>query len=199
MTTTSLGGKVTAKLELELGQPTAVRPGAPPPHLRHPSTFASASSAAPAPGPARRPCHRGPAAKAKARARAAAYQAVKAAASAASRGAPPLPIPSGGASPYVAASPSGGSPPSSSVSRTSSHLPLASPPGSGVGIIFSPQRSANSRNDEDSDEDDYLTEFDNFLSEFAPESPKRHTTSAVLQWPWPPCFILFSDSNDDYL
>ena len=73
---------MTAKLELELGQPTNARPGAPPPpHLRSATTFSS--HGAPASGAARRPCHRGPAAKAKSRARAAAYQAAKAAAAAA--------------------------------------------------------------------------------------------------------------------
>ena len=82
LTTTSLGGKVTAKLELELDQPTNARPGAPsPPHLRSATTFSS--HGAPASGAACRPCHRGPAAKAKSRARAAAYQAAKAAAAAA--------------------------------------------------------------------------------------------------------------------
>ena len=80
LTTTSLGGKVTAKLELELGQPTDARPGAPPPHLRTAKAFPSQREA-PASGAARRPCHRGPAAKAKSRARAAAYQAAKADAS----------------------------------------------------------------------------------------------------------------------
>ena len=165
LTTSSLAGMVTAKLEVQLGQPTAARPGAPSPHLRHPSTFVSTSSAAPAPGAARRPCHRGPAAKAKARARAAAHQAVKAAASAAtsaaasaaasaaSRRAPPLPSPSDGAPPSVAASHTGGAPPSSSVSGASSQLPLASPPGSGGSIVFSPQSNSWLKEDEDSDED----------------------------------------------
>ena len=78
MTTTSLEGKVTAKLEIELGQPTGARPGAPPRHMS-----SASQHQAPASGAARRPCHRGPAAKAKSRARAAAYQAAKAAASAA--------------------------------------------------------------------------------------------------------------------
>ena len=79
LTTTSLGGKVTAKLELELGQPTEARPGAPPHHhLRSATPFSS--HGAPASGAARRPCHRGPAAKAKSRARAAANQASKVAA-----------------------------------------------------------------------------------------------------------------------
>ena len=72
LTTTSLGGKVTAKLDVELGQPTDARPGAPPPHLRTAKAFSS-QHGAPASGAARRPCHRGPAAKAKSRARAAAH------------------------------------------------------------------------------------------------------------------------------
>ena len=76
-TTTSLEGKLTAKLEIELGKPTDARPGAPSPHLR---TAFSSQCGAPASGAARRSCHRGPAAKAKSRARAAAYQAAKAAA-----------------------------------------------------------------------------------------------------------------------
>ena len=79
LTTTSFEGKVTAKLELELGQPTGARPGAPPCHRR-----TASQHQAPESGAARRPCHRGPAAKAKSRARAAAYQAAKAAASVAS-------------------------------------------------------------------------------------------------------------------
>ena len=33
LTTSSLAGMVTAKLEVQLGQPTDARPGAPPPHL----------------------------------------------------------------------------------------------------------------------------------------------------------------------
>ena len=106
LTTTSLEGKVTAKLELELGQPTGTRPGAPPPHLRTVKAFSS-QRGAPASG-ATRPCHRGPAAKAKSRAGAAAHQAAKAAsvlaaqepesestpATPASGGAPPVPAPS---------------------------------------------------------------------------------------------------------
>ena len=80
-TTTSLEGKLTAKLEVELGKPTDARPGAPPPHLR---TACSPRHEAPASGAVRRPCHRGPAAKAKSRARAAAYQPENAAAAAAS-------------------------------------------------------------------------------------------------------------------
>ena len=82
LTTTSLGGKVTAKLELELGQPTEARPGAPPPHL-HTAKALYSQHGAPVSGAARRPCHRGPAAKAKSQARAAAHQAAKAAAAAA--------------------------------------------------------------------------------------------------------------------
>ena len=80
MTTTSMGGKVTAKLEIELDQPTDARPGAPPPYLRTAKAFPS-QRGVPASGAARRPRHRGPAAKAKSRARAAAYQAAKADAS----------------------------------------------------------------------------------------------------------------------
>ena len=76
MTTTSSEGKVTAKLEIELGQPTGARPGAPPRHMS-----SASQHQAPASGAARRPRHRGPSAKAKSRARAAAYQAAKAAAS----------------------------------------------------------------------------------------------------------------------
>ena len=83
LTTTSLGFKVTAKLELELGQPTDARPGAPPPHL-HTAKALYSQHGAPVSGAARRPCHRGPADKAKSRARAAAHQAAKAAAAAAS-------------------------------------------------------------------------------------------------------------------
>lgn len=83
MTTTSLEGIVTAKLEVKLGQPTGARPGAPPPCLRTAKAFPFQHQA-PASGAVRRPCHRGPAAKAKSRARAAAYQAAKAAAAVAS-------------------------------------------------------------------------------------------------------------------
>ena len=83
MTTTSMEGIVTAKLEVKLGQASGARPGAPPPHLRTAKAFPFQHQA-PASGAVRRPCHRGPAAKAKSRARAAAYQAAKAAAPAAS-------------------------------------------------------------------------------------------------------------------
>ena len=72
---------MTAKLDIELGQPTDARPGAPPPHLHTANAF-SVQHRAPASGAARRPRHRGPAAKAKSRARAAAHQAAKAAATA---------------------------------------------------------------------------------------------------------------------
>ena len=149
MTTSSLAGMVTAKLEVQLGQPTDARPGAPPPHLRHASSFASTSSAAPAPGATRRPCHRGPAAKAKARARAATHQAVKAAASTASGGAPPLSSPSGGAPPSVAARPSGGAPPLSPASGA--HLPLASPSASGLCLANEQQRRVDLQAEEERD------------------------------------------------
>ena len=78
MTTTSLGGKVIAKLEIKLNQSTDARPGGPPPYPRTAKAFPSQRGVA-ASGAARRPRHRGPAAKAKSRARAAAYQAAKAA------------------------------------------------------------------------------------------------------------------------
>ena len=78
LTTTSLEGIVTAKLEVKLGQSTGARPGAPP-HLCTAKAFPFQHEA-PASGAVRRPCHRGPAAKAKSRARAAAHQAAKAAA-----------------------------------------------------------------------------------------------------------------------
>ena len=149
LTTSSLAGMVTAKLEVQLGQPTDARPGAPPPHLRHASSFASTSSAAPAPGATRRPCHRGPAAKAKARARAATHQAVKAAASTASGGAPPLSSPSGGAPPSVAARPSGGAPPLSPASGA--HLPLASPSASGLCLANEQQRRVDLQAEEERD------------------------------------------------
>ena len=97
LTTSSLGGKVTAKLELELGQPTDTRPGAPPLHLRTGRAFPSQRGAPPASGAARRPCHRGPAAKAKSRARAAAHQAAKAAAASASKPESTLATPAPGA------------------------------------------------------------------------------------------------------
>ena len=173
LTTCSLGGKVTAKLELELGQPNAARPGAPPPHLRHVPTFASTSSAAPAPGAARRPCHRGPAAKAKARARAAAHQSVKAAASAvsaASRGASLL-------SPSTKALPSGGAPPSSTASAAPKHLPRAGapPPASGCCLVTSQQERENSKTDADDNED----EDDNDYFCLPLNSPVRDTPSSL--------------------
>ena len=63
LTTTSLEGIVTAKLEVKLGQSTGARPGAPP-HLCTAKAFPFQHEA-PASGAVRRPCHRGPAAKAK--------------------------------------------------------------------------------------------------------------------------------------
>ena len=65
-----------SKLELELGQPTDARPGAPLPYLRTAKAFPS-QSRAPASGAARRPCHQGLADKSKSRARAAAYHSRK--------------------------------------------------------------------------------------------------------------------------
>ena len=80
LTTTSLEGQVTAKLDIKLGHPTSARPGAPP----RTANALTSQHQAPVSGAAhRRPCHRGPAAKAKSRARAAAHQAAKAAAAAA--------------------------------------------------------------------------------------------------------------------
>ena len=70
LTTSTDGGELKAKLEIQLGSPAAPRPGAPSATSGHPAA-------------AHRPCHRGPAAKARSRARAAAYQAKKAAAAAA--------------------------------------------------------------------------------------------------------------------
>ena len=61
LTTSTEGGELKAKLEIQLGSPAAPRPGAPLTTSGHPA--------------ASRPCHRGPAAKARSRARAAAYQA----------------------------------------------------------------------------------------------------------------------------
>ena len=70
LTTSTEGGELKAKLELQLGSPAAPRPGAP-------------LTTSGLPAASHRPCHRGPAAKARSRARAAAYQAKKAAAAAA--------------------------------------------------------------------------------------------------------------------
>ena len=69
LTTSTEGGELKAKLELQLGSPAAPRPGAP-------------LTTSGLPAASHRPCHRGPAAKARSRARAAAYQAKKAAAAA---------------------------------------------------------------------------------------------------------------------
>ena len=71
LTTSTEGGELKAKLEIQLGSPAAPRTGAPSTTSGHPAV-------------SHRPCHRGPAAKARSRARAAAYQAKKAAAVAAS-------------------------------------------------------------------------------------------------------------------
>ena len=65
LTTSTEGGELKAKLEIQLGSPAAPRPGAP-------------STTSGRPAASHRPCHRGPAAKARSRARAAAYQAKKA-------------------------------------------------------------------------------------------------------------------------
>ena len=67
LTTSTEGGELKAKLEIQLGSPAAPRTGAPSTTSGHPAV-------------SHRPCHRGPAAKARSRARAAAYQAKKAAA-----------------------------------------------------------------------------------------------------------------------
>ena len=64
LTTSTEGGELKAKLEIQLGSPAAPRPGAPSTTSGHPAA-------------SHRPCHRGPAAKARSRARAAAYQAKK--------------------------------------------------------------------------------------------------------------------------
>ena len=79
LTTTTKDGQVIAKLELQLGHPADARPGAPGVQQR---LSAGTSSAPPPghPGAARRPRHRGPAAKAKNCARAALHQATKASA-----------------------------------------------------------------------------------------------------------------------
>ena len=77
LTTTTKDGQVIANLELQLGHPADARPGAPSVQQR---LSAGTSSAPPPghPGAARRPRHRGPAAKAKNCARAALHQAAKA-------------------------------------------------------------------------------------------------------------------------
>ena len=77
LTTSTEGGELKAKLEIQLGSPAAPRPGAPSATSGHPAA-------------AHRPCHRGPAAKARSRARAAAYQATKAVAAATASLSPPL-------------------------------------------------------------------------------------------------------------
>ena len=79
LTTSTKDGMVEANLKIQLGPPAAAWAGAPPPSQR----WSSPSSSPGHPGAARRPCHRGPAAKAKSRARAALHQAAKAAAASA--------------------------------------------------------------------------------------------------------------------
>ena len=80
LTTTTKDGQVQANLELQLGHPAEARPGAPSKVQQR--LFTGKSSAPPPghPGVARRPRHRGPAARAKNCARAALHQAAKAAA-----------------------------------------------------------------------------------------------------------------------
>ena len=78
LTTTTKDGQVQANLELQLGHPADARPGAP----RVQERLSAGTSSTPLhpghPGAARRPRHRGPAARAKNRTRAALYQAAKA-------------------------------------------------------------------------------------------------------------------------
>ena len=76
LTTSTKDGLVEANLKIQLGHPAAARAGAPPPQHR---VFSSSPSSG-HPGDARRPRHRGPAAKAKNCARAALHQAAKASA-----------------------------------------------------------------------------------------------------------------------
>ena len=80
LTTTTKDGQVQANLELQLGHPAEARPGAPSKVQQR--LFTGKSSAPPPghPGVARRPRHRGPAARAKNCARAALHQAAKASA-----------------------------------------------------------------------------------------------------------------------
>ena len=84
LTTTTQGGKLKANLEIQVGSPSSLRPGAPPTSS---TAFSSSQRLIPGhPGAVahhrrrRRPRHRGPAAKARSRARAAAHQASLAAA-----------------------------------------------------------------------------------------------------------------------
>ena len=85
LTTTTQGGELKANLEIQVGSPSSLRPGAPPTSS---TAFSSSQRLIPGhPGAVahhrrrRRPRHRGPAAKARSRARAAAHQASLAAAS----------------------------------------------------------------------------------------------------------------------
>ena len=105
LTTSTEGGELKAKLEIQLGSPAAPRPGAPSATSGHPAA-------------AHRPCHRGPAAKARSRARAAAYQAKKAVAAATA---------SLSSTAAMAAGSGGASPSSSAPQRRPLHL-LPSPP-----------------------------------------------------------------------
>ena len=134
LTTTTKDGQVQANLELQLGHPADARPGAP--GVQHRLSAGKSSAPPPGhPGAARRPRHRGPAARAKNRARAALHQAAKAradlaeAASASpAKGAPPSAPSAGPAGPpppatlaeVAAVSPVEGAPP---------HAPLAGPAG----------------------------------------------------------------------
>ena len=102
LTTTTKDGQVQAKLELQLGHPADARPGAP--GVQHRLSAGKSSAPPPGhPGAARRPRHRGPAARAKNRARAALHQAAKAGADLA-EAASALPAPSS-APPAVPAGP----------------------------------------------------------------------------------------------
>ena len=122
LTTSTEGGELKAKLEIQLGSPAAPRPGAPSTTSGHPAA-------------SHRPCHRGPAAKARSRARAAAYQAKKSAAATVSSTATAAgsreasPSSASQRRPLLPASPgSGGSPSTSEDSKPLNILP--SPPAS---------------------------------------------------------------------
>ena len=86
LSTTCSGGKVTAKLEVELGKPSEPRPGAP---RRRTATPLSTQGTQASGAPRRKTTHRGPAAKAKSLARAVAYQASRTAASGGTASVPP--------------------------------------------------------------------------------------------------------------
>ena len=119
MTTTTKDGQVQANLELQLGHPAEARPGAPSEVQQRLSTGKSSAPPPCQPGAARRPRHRGPAARAKNRARAALHQAAKAAAALARVGASPSPLAEG-------VSPSTPEAPLSSISTPASVLTSAS-------------------------------------------------------------------------